>query len=149
MINMEDKKRFSLMKGFGVALIAFILLFLAMIFITESIKGDFTQTLLILLLPAAAIILILLANIKRLSKGVKSGLPVNDELSQRVKERAGYLTCMITLYFVLGIMFYHGFLVEDFDFPGLVVRHAMMLVMLFIIFAYALVWYALSKRGIR
>ncbi|MBN2330648.1 MAG: hypothetical protein JXC85_02435 [Candidatus Aenigmarchaeota archaeon] len=149
MIDMKDKTRLFWMKLFGVTLIAVIFVFLASLFIVESREGGFDTILLITLVPAAAIIFILLANLKRLSRGVKSGLPIDDELSQRVKERAGYLTCLITIYFVLGLMFYHGFLVEDFGFPGLVVRHAMMVILIFIIAVFGLVWYLINRRGIR
>lgn len=149
MDNMNDKKRLRFMKVFGIALITVMILFLAFVFITESRESGFSPVLLITLVPAAGIIFILLANLHMLSRGVKSGLPVNDELSNRVKERAGYMTCMITIYFVLAMMFYHGFLVEDFGFPGLVVRHAMMVVMIFMITVFGIVWYVLNRRGIK
>ena len=146
---MKDKRKLFWMRLLGVTLIAGIVVFLALLFISESMDGVFDPLLLITLVPAAAIIFILLANLSRLSKGVKSGLPVDDELSQRVKERAGYLTCLITIYFVLGLMFYHGFLVEDYGFPGLLVRHAMMLILVFMIAVFGLSWYVINRRGIR
>ena len=149
MVNMKDKTRLSFMKLFGATLIAGILVFLAVLFVTEYRQNGFDPVLLLTLVPAAAIILILLANIKRLSVGVKSGLPIDDELSQRLKERSGYLTCLITIYFALGMMFYHGFLVEDFGFPGLVVRHAMMVLLVFILATWGIVWYIVKRRGVK
>ena len=146
---MKDKARLFWMKLFGATLVAGIIVFLAYVFVTETMESGFSPVLLLTLVPAAAIILILVATVKRLSKGVKSGLPVDDELSQRLKERAGYLTCLATLYFVLALMFYHGFLVEDFGFPGLVVRHAMVVVLIFMIAAFAAIWYVLNRRGIK
>ena len=149
MINMKDKTRLKFMKLFGATLVAGIIVFLAILFVVESREGGFNPVLLITLVPAAAIIFILVANMKRLSTGVKSGLPIEDELSQRMKERAGYLTCMITIYFSLALMFYHGFLVEDFGFPGLAVRHAMMVILIFMIAVWGMVWYMLKRRGIK
>jgi hypothetical protein len=143
---MDDKGRLRFMKVFGVALVAFIILIIVSIFITESQAG-FSPTLLIILLPAAAIIITLLLNVKNLSRGVKSGLPLRDEMSERIKERAGYLSLMATLYFVLGLMFYHGILVEDYGFPGLVVRHAMIVVLIFIIGSFGLIWFIMNRRG--
>ena len=101
------------------------------------------------MIPAAAIIIILVATTRRLSRGVRSGLPMQDEMSQRIKERAGYLTSMASIYFVLGLMFYHGFLVEDYGFPGLVVRHAMMVTLMFMLAVFGLAWLLLSRRGIK
>jgi hypothetical protein len=146
---MKDKTRLLFMKVFGTVLVALIVVFLAGIFIFESGEGGFDPALLVTLVPAAAIIIILLVTTSRLSMGVRSGLPIQDEMSQRIKERAGYLTLMASIYFVMGLMFYHGFLVEDYDFPGLVVRHAMMVTLIFILAAFGLIWLVLSRRGIR
>ncbi len=143
---MDDKKRLQGMKVFGVLLVTFIVAFLAYVFVSESQAG-FDPMLLVLLLPAVAIITVLLLNISRLSKGVRSGLPLKDEMSERIKERAGYLTLMVTLYFVLGLMFYHGFLVEDYGFPGLVVRHAMMVTLIFMLGSFGLIWLVLNRKG--
>ena len=58
------------MKIFGVALIAFIILFLAGLFIYETMESGFSPLLLITLAPAAMIIAILFLLIKRLNTGV-------------------------------------------------------------------------------
>lgn len=148
-VDMNDKARLRFMKTFGIILILFIVVFLASIFYTEISESGFNPMLLIILIPAALIIIILVTLITRLSKGVRTGLAVDDELSHRIKEKAGYYTCMITIYFVLALMFYHGFLVEDFGFPGLVVRHAMLVTLFLIIGVFALVWFIISRRGIK
>lgn len=144
---MDDKKRLWFMKVFGVVLVAFIILIITNIFVIETGESGFSPTLLVILLPAAAIIITLLLNISRLSRGVKSNLPLKDEMSERIKNRAGYLTLMATLYFVLGLMFYHGFLVEDYGFPGLVIRHAMIVVLIFIMGSFGLIWFVLNRKG--
>jgi hypothetical protein len=146
---MNDRTRLKFMKLFGVTLIAIIIVFVIGIFIFETGESGFDPALLLILAPAALIIIMLVVLIKKMSKGVKSGLPIDDELSQRIKERAGYLTCMLTIYFVLALMFYHGFLVEDFGFPGLVVRHAMMVTLFFMIGAFAGIWFILNRRGVK
>lgn len=146
---MRDKTRLKFMKLFGATLIAVIVVFLAILFTVETNENGFNPALLITLIPAAIIIIMLLLMIKRLSRGVKTGLPIDDEMSQRIKERAGYLTCMVTIYFVLGLMFYHGFLVEDYGFPGLVVRHAMMVTLFFMIGMFGLIWWIISRRGVK
>ncbi len=143
---MEDKKRLRFMKVFGAVLVTFIVAFLAYVFMIESASG-FDPMLLIILLPAAAIIITLMLNISRLGAGVRSGLPLRDEMSDKIKNRAGYLSLMATLYFVLGLMFYHGFLVEDYGFPGLVVRHAMMVTLIFMLCSFGLIWLILNRRG--
>jgi len=141
--------RLRLMKVIGAVVVAVILLFLVMLFTIEINQSGFNPTLLITLIPAAAIIILLVVFIMRLSKGVKTGLPISDEMSQRIKERAGYLTSMISIYFILGVMFYHGFLVEDYGFPGLIVRHAMVLVLIFMLAVFGIIWFILSRRGIK
>jgi hypothetical protein len=146
---MKDETRLLFMKVFGTILVALMVVFLAGLFIFESGESGLDPALLVTLVPAAAIIIVLVATMSRLGRGVKSGLPIQDEMSQRIKERSGYLTLMASIYFVMGLMFYHGFLVEDYGFPGMVVRHAMLVTLIFILAVFGLIWLVLSRRGIR
>ena len=91
---MKDKTRLMMTKIFGASLVLGIVVFLIYVFITESEGGLPPMTLFWLLVPAAAIIVVLIIFLKRMSSGVKSGLPLQDEMSQRLKEKTGYLSFM-------------------------------------------------------
>ena len=100
---MNEEKKLSMMKIIGGLFVAGIIIFITTIIVIEISSGTFTIWLIIIVIPAILIILTLYLLIKRQSEGVKSGLPLDDEMSMRMKERAGYNTYLITMYFVLGL----------------------------------------------
>ena len=100
------------------------------------------------MLPAILIILVLLLRIKIQSEGVKSGLPMDDELSKRMKERAGYLTYLITIYFVLGLMWYNLFFVEQFNVPELPMNLLIFGILFFMFIVYTANWVIINRTGI-
>lgn len=136
------------MKLIGGVFVAGIIVFLASIFIIEITSGTFNITLLIILIPAILIILVLLLRIKYQSEGVKSGLPIDDEMSKRIKERAGYLTYLITMYFVLALMWYNLFFVEQFDVPQIPMNYLIFGILFFMFIVFGINWAILNKQGV-
>lgn len=145
---MKDKTRLLPMKIFGVTLVAGIVTFLGTVFIYESSQGLSPISMFWLLVPATLVIVILVIFLRRLSTGVKKGLPIDDEMSQRIKERAGYLSFMITMWFTIGLMWYHSF-IEELGLPEILARHIIIIILIFSLSVFGLVWFILSRRGLK
>ena len=147
---MKDKTKVRLIKLFGVAFVLGIIAFLATLFVVETVaSGSFNPILLITVIPAIAIVIFMAIFIKRKSESVKSGLPIDDEMSQKIKERAGYLTTLISIWFMIGLMWYNGLLVEDFGFPRILSRHLIFIILIFMLIVFFAIWFVLSRRGIK
>jgi len=58
-----------------------------------------------------AIIALIVARVKL--KELKRGIPSDDERSRAIRMRAGYLSFYISLYFVLGMSFFHVILEDN------------------------------------
>jgi peptidoglycan/LPS O-acetylase OafA/YrhL len=145
---MNDKTKLKLMKIFGAIFILIIVLILATIFINELATGTYSPLLLITVLPAVAIIAVLLLMISKRSKDVKSGLPVKDEMTQRIKERAGYIAYSLTIYFILVLMWIQ-FLIEDYETITIEPRFIIYGTLFFMLGVFGLTWMILSRRGIK
>jgi hypothetical protein len=145
---MNDEKKLSIMKIIGGLFIAGIIIFIATIFVIEISSGTFTIWLFILVIPAILIILTLLLLIRRQSEGVKSGLPLDDEMSMRIKERAGYNTYLITMYFVLGLLWYNIFSVENFGVPEIPMNYIIFGILFFMFIMFSLNWIVLNRKGV-
>lgn len=144
---MDDKRKLLFMKLIGGVFTAGIIIFLASIFIVEIASGTFNITLFIILVPAILIIAVLLILIKRQSEGVESGIPIDDEMSKRIKERAGYLTYNISIYFLLALMWYNLFFVDQFNIPQIPMNYLIFGIMFFMFIVYGINWVILNKKG--
>ena len=136
------------MKLIGGLFVLGIIGFLVAIFAVEISSGTFSISLFIILVPAIFIIATLIILVKRQSAGVASGLPLDDEMSKRVKERAGYLTYLITLYFVLGLMWYNLFIVEKLNTPEIPMNILIYGILFFMFIVFGLNWAILNKTGV-
>jgi hypothetical protein len=145
---MNDEKKLSIMKIIGGLFIAGIIIFIATIFIIEIQSGTYTIWLFIIIIPAILIVLTLFLLIKRQSEGVKSGLPLDDEMSMRIKERAGYNTYLITTYFVLALMWYNIFSVEQFGVPEIPMNYLIFGILFFMFTVFSLNWIVLNRKGV-
>jgi hypothetical protein len=144
---MNDKARLKLMKIGGAIFILVIVLFLATIFINEIAAGTFSPLLYVTLMPAVAIIALLVGMIATRSKQVKSGLPIQDEMSKRLKERAGYIAYSITIYFILVLMWIN-FLIEDMETITIEPRFIIYGMLFFMLGVFSVSWLILKRRGV-
>ena len=101
-----------------------------------------TSAMLIIALFLAAIAI---WQLRRVRDSVKSGLPIEDERSQRVKEKAGYYALLASIWFILGFSWFHSFMVEEFGWPALITRHAFSL-SIGIMAAFFIVFWAYQSR---
>jgi len=145
---MDDSARLKTMKIGGGILILGITMFLVFIFVTEISAGTFSPLLFVTLLPAAAIIAVLLLMISRRSRDVMAGLPVHDEMTQRLKERAGYIAYSITLYFVL-VLIWIQFLVEEVETISIEPRFVLYGTLFFMLGVFSISWLLIKRRGLK
>lgn len=145
---MKDKTRLLITKVFGVVMVLGIVFFLAGVFIYESAGGMSLIDMMLLLAPAILVIAVLIMFLRRMDRGVKAGLPLDDEMSKRLKERAGYLTFVITIWFMIGLVWYNGFIV-DMGFPEIATRYMPMITLLFMLAVFGVIWLLISRRGIK
>jgi len=93
------------------------------------------------------LVAVLVIMIGKRSRDVKKGLPVHDEMTQRLKERAGYIAYSITLYFMLALLWV-DFLVEDMEAFGLEPRFIVYGTLFFMLAVFSISWLMLKRRGV-
>jgi len=69
-------------------------------------------------------------------------------MSTRIKERAGYLTYNITIYFLLGLMWYNLFFVDQFNIPEIPMKLLIFGIMFFMFSIFCITWLVLNKKGV-
>jgi len=86
--------------------------------------------------------------IKRERQRMKERLPKDDEMSRRVKEKAGYYAFLASIWTTLGLMWYAGTGVEEFGFPAILPRHVAALALAIVAVLWALFWAYFHHRGV-
>ena len=143
----QDKLRLKLLWIFFAILILGLASFLITIFVTEGVPTKL-DTWFWLLLPAVLVVLIAALMVRRTSSGVKSGFPLKDERSEKLKEKAGYKAFLVSMYFVLVLMWYQ-FFVNELGLPPLPEAGYLILGILFAMFIiFALFWLHYDRKGV-
>ena len=75
---------------------------------------DYLYAVLIMLLLIGSIILGI-----RYTKSMKKGLPVKDELAQKIAWKSGYYTYMFSVWFAVALLWYSTFFVDKFSLPSI------------------------------
>ncbi len=145
---MKDKTMLLLIKTGGAILVAGIMLFLISITLFEMNQCTLTPLFAAVFLPAIAIVAVLVIMIKKQSRGIRNGLPMHDELSTRIKHSAGYYSYLITVYFLLAVMWYH-FLMDEMPLPQILPEHLAMTTMLFMLVVFGLSYLIIQRRGLK
>ncbi|MFH1722547.1 MAG: hypothetical protein ABH950_08100 [Candidatus Altiarchaeota archaeon] len=71
---------------------------------------------------AVLLIIFMIPFLKRIVD-VKNGFPLKDERSEKIETLASARAYIISVYWMLALMFYTGTLVEDHGWPALIPRH--------------------------
>ena len=145
---MKDKTKLLVMKIGGALLALGIILFLVTVAAEEMIQGTLTPVFIVAAIPAVAIIALLIIMIRKQGLGVKSGLPLHDEMSNRIKQRAGYYSYLVTIYFLLALMWYH-FLADDSGLPPILGEHIAIGTMIFMFLVFGAAYIIIKRRGIK
>ena len=106
---MNEEARFRAFVGIVIAVLALGIVFV-IVFANASVDNWATLMSAAILLSMAAIAVIVA---RKKLKELKSGIPSEDERSRAIRMRAGYLAFYISLYFVLGMSFFHAILEDN------------------------------------
>jgi uncharacterized membrane protein len=141
---MRDKTKFAAIAAVAIAIIAGITVFsLWTLLLGEPIIYNIAS-----FGVAVAIIVLAIGMLLQLRRNIKSGLPMEDERSKRVKAYAGYYTYLVSLYLLLGLMFYSLLGVDVFGVPELTVTGTIMLVLIAMLAIFCSFWMYFTRRGI-
>jgi peptidoglycan/LPS O-acetylase OafA/YrhL len=106
---MDEKARFRAFVAIVVAVLVSGAVFVVA-FANAGVDNWATMTSAAIIVSMAAIALIVA---RRKLKDLKSGIPSEDERSHAIRMRAGYLAFYISLYFILGMSFFHVILEDN------------------------------------
>jgi len=106
---MNEEARFRAFVGIVIAVLALGIVFV-IVFANVSVDNWATLMSAAILVSMAAIAVIVA---RKKLKELKSGIPSEDERSRAIRMRAGYLAFYISLYFVLGMSFFHAILEDN------------------------------------
>ena len=130
----------------GVAFISLMGLFMAGVFMEAESGGGLGPVMTVLLLaPFSCIVILLVLFMKKRGNAIKSGMPLKDEMVINAEGRAGRYASMLMIYFLLGLMWYHGF-GPEFGLPELAARHVIYLLLFAMMgLFFGLRWYFIRK----
>jgi MFS family permease len=130
---MKERKRMTIMKLsagiFGALVVAFWLLVLYV----EMGYGPLNPVFFVTLIPLIPILALLVFFVRRQDKAVKAGVPLRDERSEKIENRAGRYAMIGTVWFLLATAFYQLFM-EELALPDIPLRYFIWL-MFFVIIA--------------
>jgi cobalamin synthase len=127
MVNMRGdeskaRKRMRLVKiGAGTMAAMVIMLWLVIVSI-ELRSGPVSPLFFITLIPLIFIIALLVLVVRRHEKAVKSGMPLTDERSSAIDNKAGRYTVTVMTWFLLASAFYQTFM-EELGLPDMELGH--------------------------
>ena len=126
---------------FGLVIATFILFG-----VTLAMRGQIFQS---IATGIIALILIIFAIpvLKRGYESIKKGHPMEDEMSSKIKVKAGYLAFLVSIYYILGIMWYLGYAPEK-GWPMLIPRHVAAISIVGMAIIFGLCYLYVSRKGV-
>lgn len=113
----------------------------------EIMTGTLSANFFITVIPLIGILALLAAFVKRRETSLKNGMPLTDELSGAIDNKAGRYTVTVTMWFLLASALYQMF-IEEFALPNILLRHFIWLVFFLMMLVFVgFKWY-LSRKGI-
>ena len=73
-------------------------------------------------------------------------MPIEDERSKRVKQRAGYCAFLGGIWFNLLLAWGNEMLIEDFGMSGIITRHALELSILAMAIFFFVSWFYFNRK---
>ena len=144
--DMKMKTRMRLTKIsagiFGALVVAFWLLILYV----EMGYGPPDPAFAFTLLPLIAILATLVFFVRRQDKAAKAGIPLRDERTERIENRAGRYAMIGTLWFLLAMGFYQMFM-EELGLPDIPVRYFIWIVFFVVLWLFAGFKFYFGRKG--
>jgi uncharacterized membrane protein len=120
--NVKERKKMRMVKIGASTLAALVIMLWLVILSIEMRSGPVSPLFFITLVPLFFIILLLVIVVRRREKAVKSGMPLTDERSARIDNKAGRYTVTVMMWFLLASAFYQ-LLMEELGLPDILLRH--------------------------
>ena len=118
----DPRKKLNLMKISAGIFATLIVAFWLLILYIEMGYGPPSPMFFVTLVPLAGILGVLVFIVRRQKGAVESGLPLKDERSERIENRAGRYALMGTVWFLLAMAFYQMFM-EELSLPDIPLRY--------------------------
>jgi len=119
---MKEQKKMRMMKISAGVFATLVVAFWLLILYIEMGYGPPSPLFFVTLVPLAGIVGLLLFFVRRQDRAVKSGMPLRDERSERIENRAGRYAMMGTVWFLLGAAFNQMFM-EELGLPEILLEH--------------------------
>jgi hypothetical protein len=119
---MKERNRMKMMKISAGIFGALVIAFWLFILYVEMGYGPLSPLFFFTLIPLIVIITLLVFFMKRQDNAVKTGMPLRDERSEKIENRAGRYAMIGTLWFLLATAFYQLFM-EELGLPEILLRH--------------------------
>lgn len=133
---MKEQKKMRMMKISAGVFATLVVAFWLLILYIEMGYGPPSPLFFVTLVPLAGIVGLLLFFVRRQDRAVKSGMPLRDERSERIENRAGRYAMMGTVWFLLGAAFYQMFM-EELGLPDIPLRYFIWIVFFVILGLFA------------
>jgi uncharacterized membrane protein len=120
--DVKEKKRMRMVKIGAWAMAAAVIMIWLVIASIEMSYGPLSPLFFLTLVPLFFILLLLVMLVRRHDRAVKSGMPLSDERSARIDNKAGRYTVTVMTFFLLGAAMYQMFM-EELSLPDVPVRY--------------------------
>lgn len=134
--------KLTVVLGLGVAVSVFVLLSL---FITASENLDLIEY--IFIVVSIGFVICLTLTVFKRTKEIRAGLPTDDELSNKISQKAGNYAWLASVWTAIGLIWYNTLIVDVFGVPELTTEHSLGTVILLsgVIFFGALFYF--NRKG--
>ncbi len=138
----KERKKMTVMKIsagiFGALVVAFwlLILYVEMGYAGSEGSGGINPMFFVTLIPLIPILALLVLLVRRRDRAVKAGIPLRDERSEKIENRAGRYAMIGTVWFLLAAAFYQMFM-EELGLPDIPVRYFIWLVFFVILGLFA------------
>ncbi|MFC2162124.1 hypothetical protein ACFLRF_00450 [Candidatus Altiarchaeota archaeon] len=119
----------------------------SIIFASTLMSNGKTISSILPMMILAIVMIFMIPFVKRRYFDVKAGYPYEDERSKKIMTKAMATSYIISIYWMLALMFYTGIGVEDHGLPPLIPRHVAVLGIAGMAVIFGLSYIYVSLRG--
>ena len=112
----------------------------------SSFADEYVQSIVVLIISVAMMIIAIWI-FRKESKNVKAGLPLEDERSKQIKQKAAAYSYYASIYYLLGLMWYNIIAQNFLSLPRMDTEAALGVGIGGIIILFFVIWLIVSKRG--
>lgn len=114
--------------------------------IFSSFAGEYLESIVVLIISVSMMIIGVWI-FRKESKNVKAGLPLEDERSKQIKQQAAAYSYYVSIYYLLGLMWYNILAHNFLSLPRMDTGAALGVGIGGIIILFFVIWLIVSKRG--